>query len=102
MQDEKVDVVHGAVSRKHILPETSQLQVVTMDPIRFILASPNYQWQGMALGIAAGNFSIKKQLFLSVGGFDEKMPRMVDFELGYRLFRAGGKIFLAPNPLPFI
>ncbi len=92
MHDENVDVVNGAVCLQKTLPDAYPWDVRNMDPVRFFLAAPNHHWQGMMLGVSSCNFSIKKEVFLKVGGFDEKLPRMVDFELGYRLFRAGAKI----------
>ncbi len=98
IEDEQVDVVNGAVTLKEILPEEYPWDVRQMDPVRFFLAAPNYQWEGMMLGLSSCNASIKKDVFLSVGGFDENLPRMVDFELGYRLFRSGAKIYFSHKP----
>ncbi len=98
MEREKVDVVNGAVSTKEKLPEKYPWDVASLDPVRFFLAAPNYRWQGMMLGVSSCNFSIKKELFLAVGGFDENLPRRVDFELGYRLFRYGAKIYFSYEP----
>jgi GT2 family glycosyltransferase len=52
----------------------------------------------MMMSVSSCNFSIKKSLFMAVGGFDEELPRMVDFELGYRLFRYGAKIYFSHEP----
>ena len=35
---------------------------------------------------------------MAVEGFDENLPRMVDFELGYRLFKYGAKIYFSHEP----
>ncbi|MBD2414682.1 glycosyltransferase [Nostoc calcicola FACHB-3891] len=43
--------------------------------------------------LCSGHFSIKKELFFKVGGFDEQFSRWgrKDSELGYRLIKAGAK-----------
>ena len=93
-----VDVVNGGVSLGNSLPDNYPWDINSMDPVRFFLASPNFKWEGMSLGFTSGNGLIKKKIFLDVGGFDERLPRMVDFELGYRLFRAGAKIHYSGKP----
>jgi len=98
MEKEHVDVVNGATTLDDKLPEEYPWDVTVLDPVRFFLAAPNYKWEGMMLSISSCNVSIKKDLFFAVGGFDEKLPRMVDFELGYRLFRHGAKIFFSYKP----
>ena len=98
MEEERVDVVNGAVTLKDKLPEEYPWDVRGMDPVRFFLAAPNYRWEGMMLGVSSCNASIKKDIFMAVGGFDENLPRMVDFELGYRLFRYGAKIYFSYKP----
>ncbi len=98
MREQNVDVVNGAVTRKDQLPKGYPWNVNVLDPVRFFLAAPNYQWEGMMLGVSSCNVLIKKDSFLAVGGFDEYLPRMVDFELGYRLFRHGAKIYFSYKP----
>lgn len=98
MRREAVDVVNGAVTLRERLPEEYPWKIEDLDPVRFFLAAPNHHWQGMMLGVSSCNFSIKRTTFLKVGGFDEKLPRMVDFELGYRLFRSGAKIYFSDEP----
>ena len=41
---------------------------------------------------------IGRDLYLTVGGYHEKMPRMEDIELGYRLFRHGAKLYYSERP----
>ncbi|MBU1863738.1 MAG: glycosyltransferase [Candidatus Omnitrophica bacterium] len=98
MEEENVDVVNGAVTRRESLPDAYPWDVKQFDPVRYFLAAPNHHWQGMMLSVSSCNCSIKKEMFLAVGGFDEKLPRMVDFELGYRLFRYGAKIYFSNKP----
>ena len=98
MEKEHVDAVNGAVTMKEQLPEEYPWNIKKMDPVRFFLAAPNYKWSGMMLGISSCNFSIKKDIFMAVEGFDENLLRMVDFELGYRLFKYGAKIYFSHEP----
>jgi len=76
---EHVDIVNGAVSTKASLPDRYPWDITALDPVRFFLSAPNFHWNGMAIGITSGNFSVKRSIFLASGGFDEKLPRMVDF-----------------------
>ncbi len=48
---------------------------------------------GFVKYIASGNLVIKRQAFLAVGGFDEKMISCEDNELGLRLNKAGFKVY---------
>jgi len=98
MDEEHVDVVNGAVTLEEHLPREYPWDVRILDPVRFFLAAPNYRWEGMMLSVSSCNVSIKKDVFMAVGGFDERLPRMVDFELGYRLFRHGAKIYFSHKP----
>ena len=47
----------------------------------------------MVVYTTGGNTSIKKEFFFKVGGYDEKIPRMADVELGFRLFKSGAKMY---------
>ena len=98
MVNENVDVVNGATTLKDELPELYPWDIKTMDPVRYFLAAPNHQWSGMMLGISSCNVSIRRETFIESGGFDEKLPRMVDFELGFRLFKQGAKIYYSDKP----
>jgi len=98
MLKENVDVVNGATTLKDKLPESYPWDIALMDPVRYFLAAPNYQWSGMMLSISSCNVSMKKNIFIKSGGFDEKIPRMVDFELGFRLFKMGAKIHFSDKP----
>lgn len=98
MEREAVDVVYGAISTGAQLPESSERDTRHLDPISWFLKSPNRKWDGMVLVLSGANTMIKRDLFLKAGGFDEKMPRMEDIELGYRLFRSGAKIYYSSAP----
>lgn len=41
----------------------------------------------------SGNFSIRRELFSAVGGFDERLRRGEDVELGFRLEKAGARFY---------
>lgn len=98
MRREVVDVVYGAISTTACLPERDERDTINFDPLSFFLKSPNIKWEGMALVISGANTLIKKDFFLKAGCFDEKIPRMEDIELGYRLFRTGAKIYYSFLP----
>ena len=98
MEHEHVDVVYGAISTGKDLPETYERDTKRLDPLGFFLKSPNKKWNGMVLVTSGANTLIKREYFLRVGGFDEKMPRMEDIELGYRLFLTGAKIYYSALP----
>ena len=98
MLKEGVDAVSGGTTTKDELPVEYPWKAEALDPIRYVSAAPNYVYQGMMMGISSGNCLIKRNIFLSVGGFDDECPRMVDFELGYRLFRSGAKLYYSSLP----
>ena len=47
--------------------------------------------------VMSGNLSLDKALFDRVGGFDNGLKCREDYELGYRLMRAGAKLLYAPD-----
>jgi hypothetical protein len=47
--------------------------------------------------VLTGNCSIPRSLFDAVGGFDESLRCHEDYEIGYRVLRAGGAIAFAPD-----
>lgn len=51
--------------------------------------------------ITANNFSIKKDLFIAVGAFDERLNDAEDFELAVRLVDKNYKIFYSKNCLAY-
>lgn len=95
---ERADVVYGGVSEKESMPERFERDLRRLDPISFFLKSPNCRWRGMVLCVAGANLLIRRELFLQADGFDPNLPRMEDIELGYRLFRAGAKIWYSDEP----
>lgn len=98
MEDENVDVVNGGVTLKNKLPKKYPWNISYMDSVRFFLSAPNYEWEGMMLSVSSCNFSIKKIIYEAVNGFDPIIPRMHDFEFGFRLFKYGAKIYYSHKP----
>jgi GT2 family glycosyltransferase len=47
--------------------------------------------------LLSGNFSIERQLFAAVGGFDESLRCHEDYELGVRLIAAGARLQFVPD-----
>ncbi len=47
--------------------------------------------------LCTGNLSVRRELYDSVGGFDLRLPRSEDRELGVRLEAAGAKLAFAPE-----
>ena len=47
--------------------------------------------------LLSGNFSIERQLFTAVGGFDESLRCHEDYELGVRLIAGGARLQFAPD-----
>ena len=95
---ERVDAVYGGVSEKESMPERYERDFHRLDPVSFFLKSPNCHWSGMVLCVSGANLLIRRETFLQTGGFDPNLPRMEDIELGYRLFRAGAKIWYSDEP----
>jgi GT2 family glycosyltransferase len=99
MLEERVDVVFGAVATNVPLSARPSRNIERMDPVSFFIKNPACHWQGMVLSTCGANTSFKKAWFDRVGGYDEVIPRMADMELGYRLFRAGAKMFFSDKPV---
>ncbi|GEM_PF-6594624 len=66
------------------------------------------EWDSIAPGAQlpwtyffAGNISVKKGFLLSVGGFNEKLHRSEDVEIGRRLYDLGLKIFYARDAVGY-
>ena len=98
MYEENVDVVVGPNSPTWELPEYFTRDYRHSDPVSFFLKTIPAKWHGMVLYTIGGNTSIKREAFFDVNGYDEKMPRMADIELGFRLFKNGAKIYHSTKP----
>lgn len=106
LEEENVDVVHGAIFHPDRcngkLPDKFSWmnQREILDPAMIFMISANSVWKGMTLGVCTANMCIKRDLYLQVGGMDEKMSgRYDDIEFAYRLYRAGAKMFFSPKPV---
>jgi GT2 family glycosyltransferase len=98
-QHDFVDVVHGGVQQDgQKLPDEPDLPAGA-DAAEWLRLSPNCRRRQMCIGLASGNFSVRRNTFFEVGGFDERFGRCEDKELGLRLFRAGCVIIYDPEPL---
>lgn len=94
-----VDVVHGGVQQDgQQLPDEPDLPAGA-DAAEWLRHSPNCRRRQMCIGLASGNFSVRRNKFFDAGGFDERFGRCEDKDLGLRLFRAGCVIIYDPEPL---
>jgi GT2 family glycosyltransferase len=98
IDEENVDVVVGPNSLVEELPKTFQRHSKQADPISFFLKNLPTNWNGMVLYTIGGNTSVKRKNFFDIGGYDEKVPRMADIELGFRLFKSGAKMYHSVKP----
>jgi GT2 family glycosyltransferase len=98
MDEENVDVVVGPNSLVEKLPKTFSRHSKQADPISFFLKNLPTNWNGMVLYTIGGNTSVKRNFFFDIGGYDEKVPRMADIELGFRLFKSGAKMYHSVKP----
>ena len=55
-----------------------------------------YKWARLS----SGSFSIRADIFKKLGGFDEQLQSMEDWDFGMRLQNAGGQIVCAPEAEP--
>lgn len=99
MSEENVDVVVGASPRSKTLHDHKEdRDFRQLDPLSYLLKAKRGKWTGMVFGIIGLNTSVRREVFLRTGGFDENIPRMEDAELGYRLYRSGAKLFRSYKP----
>jgi len=98
LHEEHVDVIFGAVSSEKSLPLEVKRDYRRLDPLSYFLKSQKCKWSGMVLITHGGNTLIKREQFFSINGYDEKIPRMSDIELGYRLFLHGAKMYYSEKP----
>ncbi|MGA9115220.1 MAG: glycosyltransferase family A protein [Bacteroidota bacterium] len=61
------------------------------------MARPHHRFSYQDL--FSGNFSIKRELFLEAGGFDETLGRLEDYELGIRLVKRNALFTFRPGAL---
>jgi GT2 family glycosyltransferase len=72
-----------------------EMRHLAYNRLSYNLSSLKYPWL-MSFG---GNLIVPRKLLLEIGGFDENFRGWgyEDFELGYRLFKAGGKFVVNPR-----
>lgn len=92
------DVVTGATEMEGSPLRPPRWRNARNHPIRNFLDHPRVEWSGMCLVIHGGNTLIRREVFLRSGGFDPRLPRMEDHDLGYRLFRQGATIIYSSRP----
>lgn len=64
--------------------------------------SPASNYESMTIGIASGNFAIKRKVFQTIGGFDEQIDGFgEDRELGVRLWWYGYRVVYYPGATAF-
>jgi GT2 family glycosyltransferase len=98
--EENVDVVVGASYGALKLDKYNDDRPFRLlDPLSLLLKARHGKWNGMVFGIIGFNTTVKREIFLKVGGFDEIIPRMEDMELGYRLYKSGAKMFRSHYPV---
>lgn len=96
------------MSRNRNLITEGEIQRQELEPFRVTTGNALKKWTSMFdeitekygyslegfqcpwLSFCTGNVSIRRDIFLELGCFDEQMPRMKDLELGFRFFLAGG------------
>jgi GT2 family glycosyltransferase len=97
--EEKVDVVVGPNSLSEELPDKDEeLDMRRRDLLSYFIKKVSFKWEGMVIYTTGGNMSIRRDFFFKVGGYDEKIPRMADVELGLRLYKSGAKIYHSTKP----
>jgi GT2 family glycosyltransferase len=99
MTEENVDVVVGPNSLTEDLPETYEKQYLERrDPFSFFIKKVPIKWNGMVIYTTGGNTLIRRESFFKIGGYDEKIPRMADVEIGFRLYKSGAKMYHSVKP----
>lgn len=77
-------------------------KVVEKTPYTIFFSSP--KWGKTLTWSPTANFSVKKDAFLSVGGFDESFPKNPggeDVDMGLRLSKAGYTLYSVPEALVY-
>lgn len=99
MEEENVDVVVGPNSLEKELPDIDEKRDMRRrDPLSYFIKKVSFKWNGMVIYTTGGNMSIKRDFFFKVGGYDEKIPRMADVEIGLRLYKRGAKMYHSIKP----
>jgi len=99
LSEENVDAVVGPNSADTQPSEESEnINLKRRDLLSIYIKKVPYNWNGMVMYTIGGNTSIRRESFFKVGGYDEKIPRMADVELGIKLYRNGAKIYHSAKP----
>lgn len=72
------------------------------DGVRWFTAGARANYPTSTVGIGSLNFSIRRDVYLAIGGFDENIPGMgEDREIGLRLWWYGYRVQYCPKALVF-
>lgn len=102
-QDSEVAAVTGAIWSENGLPLPPLYQLPAQaqnDPLGWMDVPPNVAVRVEKILLLGGNCSVRRQMAWRVGGFDENYGRYdyhADFDFGWRIHRAGGKIIHEPR-----
>jgi glycosyltransferase involved in cell wall biosynthesis len=90
-EETNADVVVGKLKRQGLDGRLQDYKMFPEDPAR--QRSVFYKNEGFG----GQNITLKRDVFLEVGGFDERMPASVDRDLAARLIVSGKKIVCEPK-----
>ena len=91
LKETEADVVVGQLKRQRADGSVRDYKMFPEEPERqrgIFFSNPGFGGQ---------NIAIKREVFLEMGGFDERMPASEDRDLAARLIIAGKKIVCEPN-----
>jgi GT2 family glycosyltransferase len=100
MEEENVDAVVGSdYFSEELFKKDEKHEMKRMDPLSYLIEKESFNCNSMVIYTNECNMSIKRDFFLSAGGYDEGIPLMADVELGLRLYKIGAKIYQSVKPL---
>lgn len=85
------DIYEGNVERFLFCPQYLKSWVKMFEEIIQLYGKELIGFQYPWLTFCTGNLSIEKNTFKELKGFDESFLRLEDWELGYRIYKHGGK-----------
>ena len=93
-----IDAVHGGVTRAGRELHSNRL-TGNYDAISVLTMSPNVNYRSMTIGIGSLNISIRREVALNIGGFDETLRGLYDDrDFGLRLYLGGAIVIYDPAP----
>jgi GT2 family glycosyltransferase len=101
--DPSVAAVTGAIwsERGQMLPLIHEPPAITQQqPLGWMQMPPNLAFRTEKILVLSGNCSVRRSVAQHIGGFDENYGRYdyhADFDFGWRIHRAGGKILHEPR-----